>query len=68
MAPWMIWLKNFFELIGAGATACYVVWKTLEFLMKLGMLVSSKTLRLNGHADKPKERTDMEKVFHERDN
>lgn len=60
---WFIWAKNIFEMLGALATLAYMGGKFLNFSVKLYVMVSEKKLKVNGNH----KRTDMERVFHERD-
>lgn len=60
---WLIWAKNLLELLGATATLCIMLGKFIKFSVKLYIMVSEKNLKLNGK----RERTEMERVFHERD-
>lgn len=62
---WLIVAKEVLQLLGAGATLLVMVGKFVKFSVKLYIMVSEKNLKLNG--DRERERTEMERVFHERD-
>jgi len=60
---WLIWAKGLLELLGAAATLLYMMGKFLKFSVKLYVMVSEKKLKVDGND----QRTEMERVFHERD-
>lgn len=60
---WLLWLKEFFEMLGGVVTFFWICQKIIVWFVKLSMIVSERKLKLNGSTP----RTDTEKAFHERD-
>lgn len=57
---WIELVKKWLELIGALATAFYLLSKLVIFMVKLYMIVSERKLKLNGSSE-------LNKVYSERE-